>query len=215
MLELLTNPGNMPFSVALGMVLVLAVIQVVGLADLLGADTHADIDVPEAHVDGHVALDAGLLSLIGLGRVPFMMWLMILLSLFGVIGLAGQELLAALSGTPWSAWLAGPAAGVLALPATGAVCRPLGRILPSDETSAVDVASLEPRPRVAFVATRSATVHRARTPAPRAHDPRPSTGRPASSAADDGGSSPSLATTIPDSLSEDSLFTSTSSLLNP
>ena len=139
MLDLLTNTENLPFSVALCVVILLAVLQFVGLADILGADMDVDADVD---VDGDVGVDAGLLSLVGLGRVPFMMWLMILLSAFGLIGLAGQQILAALTGAPWSAWLAAPASGVLALPVTGAVCVPLGRIMPRDETTAIDVSAL-------------------------------------------------------------------------
>lgn len=137
MLETLTQPHNLPFAVSLAVLGLLALLQLVGVADLVGADADADV--------GQVPIDAGLLSLIGLGRVPFMMWLMLLLGLFAVIGLAGQQMLAAFLGAPLSAWLAAPVAGALALPATGGIARPLGRILPRDETTAIDVASLAGR----------------------------------------------------------------------
>lgn len=143
MLDLLTRADNLPFSVALVVVVLLALLQFIGLADMFGADVEFD-----AHVDAHVhaggglSLDAGLLSLFGVGRVPFMMWLMILLGLFALIGLAGQEVLAAAIGVRWPAWAAALGAGGLALPATGALCRPLGRILPQDETSAIEVSAL-------------------------------------------------------------------------
>lgn len=135
MIELVTAPESTPFAVALALMLMLAVLQLVGVGDLLGGD--ADVDV-----DGDVAVDAGLLSLIGLGRVPFLMWLMLLLTVFAVIGLAGQEFLAALTGHPWSAWVVGPVAGVVSLPVAGAIARPLGRIIPHDETTAIDVTAL-------------------------------------------------------------------------
>lgn len=137
MLETFTQPYNLPFAVSLGVLVLLAMLQFVGLADIMGADADTEIAA-----DGDMGVDAGLLSLIGLGRIPFMMWLMLLLGAFGVIGLAGQELLAALTGAPWSPWLVAPAAGLAALPVTGAICRPLGRILPEDETTAIEVASL-------------------------------------------------------------------------
>ncbi len=145
MLELITDPHNLPFAGALGVMLVLALVQLVGLGDMLGGDSDLDLDVHadlDAHVDGGPGLDSGLLSLVGMGRVPFMVWLIVLLSVFGVLGLVAQEALGALTGTAWSAWLVGPAAGLAALPATGAIARPLGRLLPRDETSAVDVGQL-------------------------------------------------------------------------
>ncbi|MCJ2185014.1 YqiJ family protein [Novosphingobium sp. 1949] len=141
MLALLGEAQNLPFTVALGVMAALVVMQFFGLGDLLGADSDVDVDVSlEGHVEGVPGhgLDSGLLSLVGLGRVPFMVWLIVLLSAFGVIGIAGQQFLEAFTGAPWSAWLAGPAAGVAALPLTGAIARPLGRLMPQDETSAID-----------------------------------------------------------------------------
>lgn len=154
MTELLTQSGSLPFSVALGVVVLLAAMQFVGLGNLLGHDLDADVDVP-AGVDHDLTIDAGLLSLIGLGRVPFMMWLMILLSVFGVLGLAGQHVLEVLTGAPWSAWLVGPVTGVLALPATGAIARPLGRLLPKDETTAIDISALIGREAEIVIGTAS------------------------------------------------------------
>jgi len=141
MLELLTDSHNTPFSVALAVVVLLAVLQFVGLADMLGADADIDLDA-DGGVDADGSVDAGLLSLLGIGRIPFTMWLMIVLSLFGVIGLAGQQFLEALTGAPWTAWLVAPGSALVALPATGAIARPLGRILPQDETTAIDTAAL-------------------------------------------------------------------------
>lgn len=135
MLDLLTAPGSLPFAAALGSMLVLAVLQIVGLGDLLGGDVDAD-------VDADVAVDAGLLSLIGLGRMPFLMWLMLLLGMFGLIGLSAQQLMVGLTGHPLTAWIMGPLAGLCALPVTGVIARPLGRILPHDETTAIDVSAL-------------------------------------------------------------------------
>ncbi|MEE4453297.1 YqiJ family protein [Novosphingobium resinovorum] len=132
---MLTRAESLPFSVALALMLMLALLQVVGAGDLIGGDTDFDID---AH-GGHVSLDAGLLSFVGLGRVPFLMWLMLLLIVFGLTGLLGQELLIALTGHPLTAWIMGPLAALVSLPLTGAVARPLGRIMPRDETTAIDV----------------------------------------------------------------------------
>lgn len=135
MIEILTRAGNLPFSVALALVLMLALVQLVGAGDLIGGD--ADFDI-----DGHGSLDAGLLSFAGVGRVPFLMWLMLLLIVFGLTGLLGQELLISLTGHPLTAWIMGPLAAFVSLPLTGAIARPLGRIMPRDETTAIDTIML-------------------------------------------------------------------------
>ncbi len=135
MLELLTSTGNTPFSVALAVVVLLAALQVVGLGDLAAGDVDVD-------VDGDMPVDAGLMSLVGLGRIPFQMWLMILLSLFGVVGLVGQSALAQMTGSALSPWIAGPVAAAIGLAGTGYVSRPLSRILPRDETTAIDLSAL-------------------------------------------------------------------------
>ncbi len=153
MFDLALQPEGLPFSVALAVVALLALLQVIGLGDMLGADTDVDVDVD---VDGDMAVDAGLLSLLGIGRVPFMMWLMILLSLFGVIGLAGQHFLEALTGAPWSPWLVSAGSAFVSLPATGAISRPLGRMLPKDETTAINVSALVGREAEVVIGTASA-----------------------------------------------------------
>ncbi|KHK93272.1 YqiJ family protein [Novosphingobium malaysiense] len=154
-IELLTQPESLPFSVALAVVALLAVLQLVGLGDVLGGEVDADVDVG-VDANGDMAIDAGLLSLLGIGRVPFMMWLMILLSLFGVIGLAGQHFLEALTGAPWSALLVSAGSAAVSLPATGAISRPLGRVLPKDETTAINVSALVGREAEVVIGTASA-----------------------------------------------------------
>lgn len=137
MLDLLGAAENLPYTAALVLMVMLAVLQVVGAADLIGghADGHVDID-------HDLSVDAGLLWLVGLGRVPFLVWVMLLLALFGLIGLSAQQMLIALTGHPLTNWITGPLTGIAALPATGLIARPLGRLLPQDETSAINVSAL-------------------------------------------------------------------------
>ncbi len=139
MIELLTRAGSLPFSVALALMLMFALLQIVGAGDFLGGD--ADID-GDGGVHAHGSIDAGLLSVLGIGRVPFLMWLMLLLTVFGLVGISAQELLLSLTGHVWSAWLVAPAVGLASLPITGLLSRGLGRIIPQDETSAIDVSAL-------------------------------------------------------------------------
>jgi hypothetical protein len=135
MVESFLLPENMPFSVAIALMLLLGIVQVFGLGDAIDGD--AGIDTP-----GSLTIDAGLLSLMGLRRLPFLMWAMLLLTSFGLIGLAGQQAFAWLTGHTLSVWLAGPIAALAAVPVTGALARPLAAIMPRDETTAIDLVAL-------------------------------------------------------------------------
>lgn len=136
-MPILFAPENTPFMVALALLVLLALAQLVGLAHL-GGDT--DLDHPDLHVDG--GFSAGLVSLLGIGRLPLLAWLSLLLAIFALGGLTLQQLLAGITGHMLPTL---PAAGLTlfgALPATGLLSRPLARIWPSDETSAIDIEAL-------------------------------------------------------------------------
>lgn len=126
----LLEPYNAPFAIALLGMLVLLVIQLLGFLDL-DLDTDGDGAISAGPVDG-------LLTLLGLGKVPLTVWLVVFLFLFAGIGLGIQELAESFTGGPLDAWLAGVLAAGAALPFTSVLARPLGRILPQDETTAVD-----------------------------------------------------------------------------
>ena len=135
----LLEPHNMPFAAALVIMLILAIVQLIGVADFGDADVDLDVDgegLPDASM-----LD-GLLTLLGIGRVPLTIWLALFLFLFAGIGLSIQELAGSLTGSPLYSWLAALIAGGAALPVTGILARPLGRVMPKDHTTAVNTGSL-------------------------------------------------------------------------
>lgn len=129
---------NLPFLLALGLLAVIAVVQVTGLGDAIeGA----------GEFDGADGLDAGglgeaLTSLLGLGRVPLLIWLASLLLIFGSLGLIGQAWIANLLGAPLSAGWAALAAGAAALPLNSLAVRPLSAVMPKDETTAIGLDEL-------------------------------------------------------------------------
>ena len=144
MLDFLLAPENLPFAVALVLMLMIGAVEAVGLG--VGA---AGID---AHGDVHG--DAGdLLGWLGIGRIPLLMVIVVLLALFGLIGIAAQQLAAVLLGAPLSPWIAAPAAFVAALPLTGLGARGLARILPGDETTAIALDDLVGRRATVTVGT--------------------------------------------------------------
>lgn len=127
MLEIIAAPANLPFSVALLVMLMIGAVEALGL----GASS--------VHLDVHADMDGGgdLLGWLGIGRVPLLMLLVVFLALFGLIGLAVQQFAG-----PLSLWVAVPAAAIGALPLTGLGARGLARIVPGDETTAVSLDSL-------------------------------------------------------------------------
>lgn len=136
---------NLPFLISFGIMVLLAIMQLIGLGDFdFGGDVDLDLD---ADLDGDAdptsaGLGGALLTLLGLGKVPFLIWLVVFLLLFTVIGMSVQGFATELTGSPLYPALAALIAGAATLPLTATVVRPLGRILPQDETSAVGVDSL-------------------------------------------------------------------------
>ena len=88
----LLEPYNAPFAVALLLMVVMLAIQLLGVLDI-------DFDLD---ADGDGAIGAGpvdgLLTLLGLGRVPLTVWLVVFQFLFAALGLSIQELALSLTG---------------------------------------------------------------------------------------------------------------------
>ncbi|MBH5322271.1 YqiJ family protein [Aurantiacibacter sediminis] len=135
---------NLPFAIALGVMALLTLLQVIGLGDF---DFGGDVDL-DVGADGEIAdptsagLGGAITTLLGLGKVPLFVWLIVYLLLFAVIGMSIQAFASDLTGTPLFAWLAALIAGGASLPVTATLVRPLGRLLPQDETSAVSLNTL-------------------------------------------------------------------------
>jgi len=140
----LLEPHNLPFAIAMGLMVLLALVQVLGLGDWgVGADLDVDPDIgADADASLQPGMVEGLLTLLGVGRVPLTIWLALFLLMFAGIGLSVQELATSLTGAPLYSWLAALIAGAAAVPVTGVLARPLGAILPKDHTTALSTASL-------------------------------------------------------------------------
>jgi hypothetical protein len=123
---------NLPFAVAFALLILVALAQVVGLGDLAG----------EPDLDADAGPMEGLASIIGIGRVPFLAWLSILLLMFSGVGVTGQYLLNELLGTMLAPLPAAALAVVPAVILTGLGARILSPIVPRDETTAVPIDAL-------------------------------------------------------------------------
>lgn len=158
MIELLSAPGSLPFSVALlvmlGLLLVelLALVGGFGISELFDDLIVSNVDLPEADVGIDADLSSGLegsgapdggstvgrvLAWLYIGRVPVLMVLIVFLTVFGLVGLMAQALLRQLIGMTMPALLAGPAVFVLVLPLVRACTAGLAWLMPKEESSAV------------------------------------------------------------------------------
>lgn len=161
MLEFIGYAYNLPFAVALVVLLCLSVLELLstlwgvafsGLLDQLLPDWDVDVDVDvDASPEVSTALEGGmggghvgaqLLDWLHLGRVPTLILLLIFLAGFGVCGLALQYAALQLLGGPLPLWLASVLSWVSALPIMHWSGAALARIVPREESSAVSRDSL-------------------------------------------------------------------------
>lgn len=146
----LLEPHNLPFAIALCALFVIGLLQIVGVGDFLEGAGDVEIDLDADVADGLEASGflEGLFSVLGIGRVPFLIWLSSLLFVFTVTGVVGQSLIDSATGAPFSAGLAALLAGAVSLPLNGLAVRPIEKLLPKDETTAVSLEGLVRRDAV-------------------------------------------------------------------
>lgn len=130
MLDQFLASENIMFSAALLLMLLIGLVQATGLI--------GDVDGGEIDAGGDSGVADSLLAWAGIGRIPFLMWLVLFLGVFGALGLGLQQLVTALTGGPGSNLLMAPLTAVAALPPTAAAARVIGRVLPGLETTAID-----------------------------------------------------------------------------
>lgn len=144
MLTFLTATANLPFTIALAVMLILLVIEVIGFLFGVAASGVFDSVLPDFD-----STDAGGSELAGaqlaerfmlwlhIGRVPVLILLATFLTGFGLCGLALQWLSLGLIGSLLPAWIAAPVALFPALFFVHVVGDLIARVLPQDETDAV------------------------------------------------------------------------------
>lgn len=133
-------PQNLAFAVALALLALIVVVQALGLGAWIG-ELDFDLDHDGPGSDG-TDLGGGLVSLLGLGQVPLLVWLATLLACFALLGLAIQDFVTGVFGAPFPLGAASGAGLMAALPANAGLTRLIGRVWPRAETTAVPVDSL-------------------------------------------------------------------------
>lgn len=151
MIDFFLANENMVFTAAIGIVFALGLIEGLGL--LLGLSLVALFD-NISPIDMDFELDAnagevttgGLTQLLGwlcLNRLPLMIWLVLLLTCFGIIGYIINYTSVNIFSAALPVIITVPVALVLGLILTGRVGHKVANILPQNETSAVSTSSFE------------------------------------------------------------------------
>lgn len=142
MLSQLTATQNLPFTVAICVMIAIAIAE--GVALLLGVGLSETVDALLPDVDIDVGLNpegasafTRLLGWLHVGKVPVLMILIVFLTAFGIIGLVMQSTVTATFGAPLPGWLASVPVFLLSLPVVRGSAGILATVLPSDETDAV------------------------------------------------------------------------------
>lgn len=170
MIDLLLQPHNLPFLVAGGFVLLLALLEgallVLGLSSdaLLGhghdagahaLDHHAGTPGVGPDIHPHDHAEGGFLSWLGFGRVPLAVLLIALCAGFAGFGLLVQALAGGILGGPLHWALASVPALAAALPVTRVATVAIARLVPREQTYVASNDSL--LGRVAIVTQGTAT----------------------------------------------------------
>lgn len=135
MLSFFLSDANFWFSCALGIVVALFVMEVVGTlmgVSLLGlADDQADFDA-----DAATGSLTALASWLSLDRLPLMVWLVIMLTSFGIIGILTNLVSQSAIGGHFPVFIVVIVAFIAALIITGRFGGMIARMLPKQESSA-------------------------------------------------------------------------------
>ncbi|MBD5781012.1 DUF1449 family protein [Pelagicoccus sp. NFK12] len=168
MIENLLAPENGVFLVSLCLFLLIFVIQAVsvvvgmepfGFLDSLLPDVDIDLDSDLNLADTTPGFIDSVMSMLKLGRVPFVFTFILFLFLFSVVGLYGQMALFELSGSRLHWFLASGGAFVVTLPLLRFGNGILEKVLPKDETAAISASTFIGR--MATIVIGSATHERA------------------------------------------------------
>jgi hypothetical protein len=145
MINFLLASQNMPFTVALAVMLIIAFLE--GVTMLLGSGIFSFIDslLPELDIDADMdspdfessGLFSKLLSWLRIGEVPAIMLLVIFLTAFGLIGLGLQSFALRTLGSLLPGSFASIPAVLLGFPIVRLFGGLLGKLMPKDETEAV------------------------------------------------------------------------------
>lgn len=146
MWEIFIHPSNIFFSVSLCLMLLLGLVEALLL--IAGATTQGFLDQfipdqlfeaqhPDLNLESNPNIFIQLLDWLYIGRIPVLVWLIILLTTFGLFGLIAQGLFFQLTESYFPIWIITPATLILCMPIVRLVSAIIAKVLPQDETTAI------------------------------------------------------------------------------
>jgi hypothetical protein len=131
-IDFLTHEANGPYFFALSFLVILFVFEILGL--LIGMSlSHAFDGLTDFDVDTDVG---GHLTLLGLGKVPLIIWLTFFFGLFSIIGYAANAISSSIVGF-MPIWLSIVPVAILSFMLNGVLCKVFAKAFPRIETTAV------------------------------------------------------------------------------
>lgn len=166
MWTLINSPETYPFSVALVLMLLIGLLELVSLftngfsqqLDNLLPDNLLESSPPELKLPlDQMSVGLRLLEWLYVGRVPLMMLFVMALAVFGAVGWVLQNMYHSLVGSLMNVYVAVILAMMLSLPVLRVCAAGWYKIMPKDESSAVNEDSLIGRVGVVVLGVASAT----------------------------------------------------------
>ncbi len=131
----LLDPAFRPFVIGALIVALIALLEVISAVFGLALSSAIDDVLPDVDIDADA--DAGMLSWLGFGHAPFLVVLIVILSVFSIAGILIQAFaLGWLGSTLWPALAVLIALGI-SLPLAGWLSRKLAWLIPSVESSGI------------------------------------------------------------------------------
>ena len=148
--DILSHPGLRPFEIAVALVCGLLLLEI--LANQIGVSVFGSTD-SDLELDTEAEAGVGALSWLGLGQVPFMIWLAGMLTAFGLAAYLIQMVTVALVGAPLGPILASLTAFGPGLLLGTRTARAIGALFPKTTSSAISRRSYGQRKGVITVGT--------------------------------------------------------------
>ncbi|GAA6133860.1 hypothetical protein NBRC116188_06490 [Oceaniserpentilla sp. 4NH20-0058] len=145
-MEFILSDQNIPFSIAITLMLIISLLEGVLTLVGFGASQALDSILPDVDVDAGSSITTGgalsrFLGWIRFGKVPALVLLVVFLSVFGVIGITMQAILDETFGFMLPAFAAGIISLLLSLPIVRSSSGILSKIAFKDETESISSSS--------------------------------------------------------------------------
>jgi len=141
MVEFLLEPQNLPFSIALAVLLIISIIEILGTLFGMGLSHLFEMVIPSIDItsglDAKEALFGRIFSWLRIGKIPVIIVIMLFLICFSLCGFVVQYLLVSLFGYMLSGFIAGIIVLVISIPVVRFIAGGINKIIPEDDSEAV------------------------------------------------------------------------------